>query len=177
MNRQRAHVRRAGPDDAQELSRIGRTTYIAHFANIWSRDLLCQRVDAHFSEARMLDKIADPHCRAFLAGIDDEIVGYAMLHLGERCSARPETYASEISKLYLLPAGIRIGLGARMLREACAAACEYGPPNLWLRMVRRKDNAFRFYQSNGFAVIGEQVFETDIMDVGYWIMFRSEAER
>jgi len=84
------------------------------------------------------------YCGYELAGLDGDEVSPAAMKLGQ---------------LYVLESHRGMGLGWHMLRHVEARARELGRRPLWLQVNKKNAAAIRFYQSAGFEVIREAVFE------------------
>lgn len=121
-------------------------------------------IAAHLSEARFQGYLADPARILFVALLDDETVGYTMLVTGEPYDAeaaravhhRPTV---ELSKMYVLPAHHRSGVAAELMATSVRAAEDAGARSVWLGVNQRNARANRFYEKQGFRVVGTKHFQ------------------
>lgn len=65
----------------------------------------------------------------------------------------------KISKLYVLPARQRRGLGQQLLAHICGQARKLGASEVWLQVNKRNERAIGAYLKAGFRIEKEAVFE------------------
>jgi ribosomal protein S18 acetylase RimI-like enzyme len=111
-------------------------------------------IDAHLSDARFAEYLADPRRLIFTTSADGPITGYAMLiRDGDRTGA-------ELSKMYVLPAHHGSGLASALMSAALTTAAEqWRPARVWLGVNQKNERAQRFYTKSGFSVTGTRTFQ------------------
>lgn len=139
-------VRRAVPDDADELSRVHVRTWQIAYAGLIPRAVL-DGLDITARGARWRSSLADPlnQGRTWIALRDDEVVGFASS--GPARGDDPP-WPLELWALYVHPHHHGSGAAARL---ADAALGEL-PAFLWV--LRGNARAIRFYEKIGFALDG-----------------------
>lgn len=167
-------IRVAGPADAAALAGLAAATFalacpphttaaaIASFL----RDVLAER---NFDEY-----LADPNRVLLVAEDETAMVGYTMLVFGEPTDT--DAYAAvgirptaELSKFYVLAESHGRGAAAALMAATLDAARGRGAAGTWLGVNQLNARAVRFYEKNGFTVVGAKrflvggVFENDFV--------------
>lgn len=156
-------IRRATPEDAAALHELAAATFPLASPPDTRPEDNAAFIAANLSEARFVDYLADPARILFLALLDGYAVGYAMLVTGEPYAAdaaqavttRPTV---ELSKIYVRPEHHRSGLAAQLMATSLRAAAETGARSVWLGVNQRNERANRFYEKQGFRVVGTKRF-------------------
>jgi ribosomal protein S18 acetylase RimI-like enzyme len=121
-------------------------------------------VASNLSEASFEGYLADPDRALFLA-IDTggTAVGYTMVVFGEPTD--PDVAAAitirptaELSKIYVREGHHGVGLAAQLVAASVAAAAERGAVGLWLGVNQENARANRFYEKQGFELVGTKKF-------------------
>jgi ribosomal protein S18 acetylase RimI-like enzyme len=156
-------IRPAGPEDAAVLHEVAAAT----FALASPPDTRPEDIDAFIasslSAARFQEHLADPARMLFLATLDDAVVGYSMLVTGEPSDAdaaravvhRPTV---ELSKIYVRAEHHRSGVAAELMAASLRAAAVSGARSVWLGVNQRNERANRFYDKQGFRIVGTKRF-------------------
>lgn len=157
---------RATTADALALSLLAeisfRSTFKDSFQDHRDLDAYCLKT---FNYQKIKDSLAK-QVNYFLAlKVNDELVGYAKLKLGES--------PIQLQKIYLHSAFIRRGLGKALLAESMRIAGEAGGKRLWLAVESGNTSAIAFYDREGFEQlatfdfqIGSQTFLFLRMEIG-----------
>lgn len=107
--------------------------------------------------------LADPDRELLIAESDGTATGYTMLVYSEptdpdvlaALTARP---TAELSKCYLLQSAHGSGLATELMAASIQSARDHGAAGLWLGVNNENAKANRFYEKNGFAVVGTKKF-------------------
>ncbi len=151
-------IRRAGPDDAQTLSRLAAETFCASFGDLyWPADLEAFIAEA-YDVARIRGELADPAVAVWLAERGGAAVGYAVA--GPCDLPHPEVTADcgELKRVYLLPSAQGGGLGSRLIEAAFAWLLRAGPRSLWIGAWSGNRGARKLYERLGFQKVGEYYY-------------------
>jgi ribosomal protein S18 acetylase RimI-like enzyme len=163
-------LRPAAPDDAPALSLAGQATFLESFAEILpARDIIlhCER---QHSRADYEARLAAPEGHAlWLADIAKGApVGYAALSPPDLPTVETEPGDTELKRIYVLSNYHGTGIASALMDAALEQARAWGKQRLLLGVYARNGRAIRFYQKNGFAIIGARKFrvgENDYDDV------------
>jgi ribosomal protein S18 acetylase RimI-like enzyme len=146
--------------DALALAELAERTFRHTFAPDNSPADMDAYCAGAFGEARQRAEIEDPTTITLLAeGDDGRIVGYAQFGAGgepECVAARP---AWELRRLYVEPDLKGSGLASQLMAEVFEGAGRAGAAAVWLGVWERNPRAIRFYERNGFAAVGDHIFQ------------------
>ena len=156
-------IRRATTGDAAVLHEVAAATFPLASPPDTRPEDNDAFIAANLSEARFREYLADPARMLFLATLDGAVVGYAMLVAGEPYDAdaaraviaRPTV---ELSKIYVRPEHHRSGVAARLMEASVRAAADIGARSVWLGVNQRNERANRFYEKQGFRIVGTKRF-------------------
>ncbi len=118
----------------------------------------------HLGEDSFRRYLADETRVLFVAETDTDLVGYTMLVDGEpddpdvaaAVITRPTT---ELSKVYVHPDNHGAGVAAALVSATVDEAATHGAASIWLGVNQENARANRFYEKNGFALVGTKRFE------------------
>ncbi len=153
-------VRMAGPDDAAALHALAADTFPLACPPGTSQAAMDDFVATHLSEHRFDKYLADPFRELYIAG---DFAGYTMLVYGEPSDAdvaaaittRPTV---ELSKCYARAAHHGQGVAGAMITASVEAARQRGAAAMWLGVNLYNARANRFYEKNGFVIVGRKMF-------------------
>jgi ribosomal protein S18 acetylase RimI-like enzyme len=156
-------IRHAMPGDAVVLHELAAATFPLASPPDTDPEDNAAFIATHLSEGRFRDYLLDPARILFLALLDDVPVGYTMLVTGEPYDAEAAQAVAhrptvELSKIYVLPAQHRSGVAAELMATSVRAAAESGARSVWLGVNQRNERANRFYEKQGFEVVGTKHF-------------------
>ena len=150
-------MRRATASDAGKLALIGAASFLETFANDHPGDATVDFIRTYHSEAAWATTLAKSDTAVWIveeaAGCP---IGYAVLSAG----SLPGTTAddAELKRIYVLSRWHGTGIGRDLYDVAEAEARARGEARLVLSVYTRNVRAIRFYEKQGFVVIGEAVF-------------------
>ena len=154
-------IRIASSADAEMLADLSFTTFWDAFHDHPKN--APEDMDAYMSEAftatRLAEELADPNSVFFVAEIDGQPAGYAKLLFGNIeepvIAARPV----ELCRLYSTTEFIGKGVGQALMDECLKLARERNCDVMWLGVWEFNPRAQRFYEKQGFRIVGEHVFQ------------------
>ena len=150
-------LRRAGPLDAAKLALIGAASFLETFANDHPGDALVAFVaDYHSVEAWQATLAGEAKDVWIVEEIAGSPIGYAVLAPASLPGTGPGD--AELKRIYLLSKWHATGMGKAMFDTAEGAARARGVTRLVLSVYTRNARAIRFYEKNGFVMIGEAIF-------------------
>jgi ribosomal protein S18 acetylase RimI-like enzyme len=153
-------IRRGGPDDAAALHALAAETFPLACPPGTSPQAMDDFIAAHLSVERFDEYLADPQRELFIA---DDFAGYTMLVYAEpsdpdvaaAITARP---TAELSKCYTRAAKHGSGVAGALIAASVESARQRGSAGVWLGVNLYNDRANRFYEKNGFVVVGRKSF-------------------
>lgn len=151
-------IRRAGPDDAEALSAIGRATFIETFGHLYPpADLEAFLPQAYGLERTRAD-LAHPRKASWLVEDGGEVVGYATAGICDLPHPQVGPRAFELKRFYLLKARQNGGIGGRLWAQVQDWMIAQDPDDLWIGVWSENHGAQRFYARHGFEKVGEYGF-------------------
>ena len=153
-------IRQATLEDAKVLTDLAYTTFWDAFAHHPKNapDDLNHYMRQAFNVEQIAIELADSKNIFLIAEIGGEAAGYTKIivdNIEPRITAQRPI---ELSRLYSHQKHLGQGVG-QMLMDACfARAREEGRDVMWLGVWEYNPRAQRFYEKNGFRVVGSHVF-------------------
>lgn len=151
-------IRRAGPEDAEALSRIGAETFTETFGHLYPPEDLRAFLDAAYGLEKTRRDLADPARAAWLVEADGVAVGHALAGPCDLPHDEVTPACGELKRLYVLKAFQGGGAGSRLLAETLAWLERDGPRRLWIGVWSENLGAQRLYGRMGFEKVGEYEF-------------------
>ena len=168
-------VRQAGVEDAELIHSIGCRSYRHNFSTIWTKDGIEQHLQAGFTQAKIRDSLVDQVKNIwFLLSLkpNSTPVGFTTLVFNHSIPDSNDI-GLEIQKLYFEPSASGKGCGNYLMKFIVSYAQEKNYEKLWLAVLKSNTGAIRFYESCGFQQLSERPFNTDINQVGQWVMVKT----
>lgn len=154
-------IRQAAPDDAKPLTDLAYTTFWDAFAHHPKNapDDLNHYMRQAFNLEQITEELSEPSSIFLIAEIDGKAAGYAKLITGSTEAGITAERPIELSRLYSHQEYIGKGVG-QTLMDACfeRARCD-GHDVMWLGVWEHNPRAQRFYEKNGFRVVGSHTFQ------------------
>ncbi len=151
-------IRRATPEDAQALSRIGAETFTETFGHLYPPQDLADFLVYAYNPERTRADLADPARASWIVEADGAVVGYALAGPCDLPHEEVTPACGELKRLYLLKRLHGDGTGSRLLAETFAWLERDGPRRLWIGVWSENHGAQRLYGRLGFEKVGEYVF-------------------
>jgi ribosomal protein S18 acetylase RimI-like enzyme len=157
------NIRRATPADVHALSVVAAATFPLACPPGTNAENISSFLEENLSVKSFGTYLSAPDHRLWLCEADYLVVGYAMsVHAppGDPDIAHAVTRQPcvELSKIYVDSAqhggGVAVALLAAVLQEAQDA----GAQSMWLGVNKNNARANRFYEKNGFTVVGTRSF-------------------
>jgi len=151
-------LRRAGAADADAIALVAGATFLEAFAGVLDGADIVAHVARNSSAASFKRYLAEGAI-ATLAEIDpgDAPVGYTLLTAPD-LPVEAEQGDIELKRIYVLAPLHGSGLGAALIARALDDARDAGGRRMLLGVYGGNRRAHRFYEKQGFAVVGERRF-------------------
>jgi ribosomal protein S18 acetylase RimI-like enzyme len=139
-------IRDAEDGDLAALSRFLMDVWHHTYDKIMGRDKVIEISSRWHTMDRLAGEIGRPGTVSLLAMNADNIIGHAFASEGE-------PGVLKLERLYIGTGNQRQGVGKQLLD--CALRRFPGNRKIRLEVDRENDGAIRFYQANGFAIVGQ----------------------
>jgi diamine N-acetyltransferase len=154
-------IRTAIPDDASMLAELAYVTFWDAFhdhpAN--APDDMAAYMAGAFSEEQTRRELADERNVFLIAEIDGEAAGYAKLIIGAKEDGITASRPIELARLYSHQKFLGKGVGQALMDECFEIAKAHEHDVMWLGVWEYNPRAQRFYEKNGFRVVGKHIFQ------------------
>lgn len=155
------HIRQATQDDAKLLTDLSYTTFWDAFAHHPKNapDDLAHYMRQAFSSEQIAIELADPKSIFLIALIEDKPAGYAKLVVDNTEPGITATRPIELSRLYSHQEFLGKGVGQNLMDACFERAKKDGRDVMWLGVWEYNPRAQRFYEKNGFRIVGKHTFQ------------------
>jgi ribosomal protein S18 acetylase RimI-like enzyme len=163
---QNVRLRAASTTDAPALSALGARLFEQTFGVHNTPEDMQSYLAESFAPERQAAELAEPNRRTWIAEDTAGVaVGYAVLIRGEASQFVDGNRPAELRRIYVdrslhgRPADDQ-GRGASviLLEQCLAQARDWGCDVIWLAVWENNPRAMRFYEKNGFRVVGKTLF-------------------
>jgi diamine N-acetyltransferase len=153
-------VRQATLEDAKLLTDLSYTTFWDAFAHHPKNapDDLAHYMRQAFSIEQIAAELADEKNVFLIAEIEDKPAGYAKLVIDNIEPGITAKRPVELARLYSHQEYIGKGVGQNLMDACFERAVDEGRDVMWLGVWEYNLRAQRFYEKNGFRVVGKHTF-------------------
>jgi ribosomal protein S18 acetylase RimI-like enzyme len=163
--------RLAGEGDAAMLAGFMSRNFLATYGECSTPANIAATIAKHYGLEAQQRQLADRTRINLVMELDGAIAGHAQLRLfgdtPERVRPLP---TAEISRFYVDTQFHGRGLAQAMMAEVRRLALARGARSLWLSVWQEQPQAIRFYEKEGFRVVGTLVFEVGDDPKDDWLM-------
>ena len=154
-------IREATADDAKVLTDLAYTTFWDAFAHHPKNapDDLNHYMRQAFSLEQTTAELRDENSIFLIAEIDGEAAGYAKILIDNIEEGITAERPIELNRLYSHQQFLGRGIGQALMDACFARARADGRDVMWLGVWEFNPRAQRFYEKNGFRVVGSHVFQ------------------
>ena len=153
-------IRQAVPEDAKVLTDLAYTTFWDAFAHHPKNapDDLNHYMRQAFNREQITVELADAKNIFLIAEVGDEAAGYSKIIIDNIEPGITAERPVELSRLYSHQKHLGQGVGQRLMEACFKRARAEDRDVMWLGVWEYNPRAQRFYEKNGFRVVGSHVF-------------------
>ena len=179
-------IRRAEARDAAALAAVAAITFPLACRPSTTEEAKADFIAKSLSERSFAGYLAAADHILLLAEVDTSagsgqrgaVAGYTMLVAGDpqdpdvaaAVLARPTI---ELSKVYVMPEHHGTGIAQALMDASIDAARKAGAVSIWLGVNSENDRANRFYDKNGFEIVGHKTFRLGDVDEDDYVRERA----
>lgn len=154
-------IRQATSADAQLLTDLAYTTFWDAFANHPKNapDDLNYYMRQAFNIEQITAELAEAKNIFLIAEFEDEAAGYSKIILDNIEPGITATRPVELSRLYSQQKFLGKGVGQTLMDACFERSKDDGRDVMWLGVWEFNPRAQRFYEKNGFRVVGSHTFQ------------------
>lgn len=143
-------IEKATTEDIETIQAIAKETWPVTFGEILSVSQIDYMLEMMYSTEAITRQMTAQNHVFFLATENNKPVGYLSVEASYKGQSK-----TKIHKIYILPSAQGKGIGKLLIEKAVQVAKEYQNQLLSLN-VNRNNVAVKFYQTVGFAVVGQE---------------------
>lgn len=155
------NIREASVEDAKALTDLAYTTFWDAFAHHPKNapDDLNHYMRQAFSHDQIATELADEKSIFLIAEIEGEPAGYAKIIIDAIEPGITAERPVELNRLYSHQQFLGKGIGQALMEACLTRAKEDNRDVMWLGVWEYNPRAQRFYEKNGFRVVGSHLFQ------------------
>jgi diamine N-acetyltransferase len=159
--------RQAHKEDAQKIAYFMTRNFLATYGHSASADNVKKAVQNYYSVEAQHEDLANAEIINCLCIIDNKIAGLAQMK-PPKPDKHPHTF--ELSRFYVDAPYHGKGIASVLMQEIETLAREKLAQSLWLSVWQEAAQAIRFYQKQGFVIIGDTTFMIGDEAMHDWLM-------
>ncbi|UCS92178.1 GNAT family N-acetyltransferase [Echinicola marina] len=162
-------IKKVNIQDIGKLKEIGKLTFAETFSSENSEEDMKEYLENGFSTEKLTSELKDQGAEFYFAELDDKVIGYLKVNIGQSQTEIKDENALEIERIYVLKEFHGKKVGQILYDKAIELAKEKKLDYVWLGVWEQNPRAIRFYEKNGFVAFDQHIFklgndeQTDIM--------------
>jgi hypothetical protein len=144
--------------DVKELEQISKQTYFNAFSAENSPENMWAYLESSLSKTKLLEELKEPNSKFYFAEINHKTIGYFKINFGDAQTDLHDHNALELERIYVIKEFQGKQIGQKLLNKVLGIAKKNQMDYLWLGVWEKNERAIRFYERNGFSVIGSHPF-------------------
>ncbi len=162
-------IERATLSDTAKLQQIGIKTFVEAFSAVNTKENMDSYLQSSFATDKINEELANESSQFYFAILDNEIIGYLKLNLGQAQTEIKDNDALEIERIYVQQAYHGKKVAQMLYSKAISIAENINARYVWLGVWEHNQRAISFYKKNGFVQFHQHIFmlgtdvQTDLM--------------
>jgi ribosomal protein S18 acetylase RimI-like enzyme len=162
-------IRQVTLNDIEQLQKIGRLTFYETFSAVNTEDNMKKYLEEELSLEKLTAELNTESSEFYFAVLDNNIIGYLKLNIGQSQTEIKDDSALEIERIYVLQELHGKKVGQVLYEKAMQIAKRKNAHYVWLGVWEMNTKAISFYRKNGFVEFDRHIFrlgddeQTDIM--------------
>jgi diamine N-acetyltransferase len=162
-------IRRVTLTEIRELQQIGKQTFSETFSAGNTEENMAKYLEEGFSSEKLTAELNDKNSEFYFALLENNVIGYLKLNLGQSQTELKDDKAIEIERIYVLKGFHGQNVGQILYEKALQIAHQKNVDYVWLGVWEENPRAINFYKKNGFVEFDKHIFklgvdeQTDIM--------------
>jgi diamine N-acetyltransferase len=156
-------------NDIDQLQKIGRQTFSETFSDGNTEENMTKYLGEGFSIEKLTTEMNDKNAAFYFATIDEKVIGYLKLNIGQSQTELQDDKGLEIERIYVAKEFHGKQVGQLLYEKALEIARHNKSDFVWLGVWEENPRAINFYKKNGFVEFDRHIFklgndeQTDIM--------------
>lgn len=140
------------------LTELAKTTFLQSHGHCASEEEVASYVNENFTEVNFEKELGDANNVYHSLYLHDELVGYSKINLNYPFKAVTDASCAKMERLYLLDKTHGTGLGKAFFDFNIELTKAHQQSGVWLFVWVENHRAIRFYEKQGFEIVGEHDF-------------------
>ena len=146
-------------DEILDLQKIGRQTFYETFSESNTEENMKKYLAEGFSIDKLRDELNNENAEFYFAKLDNEVVGYLKLNLGQSQTELKNDNSLEIERIYVLKEFHGKKVGQILYDKAIEITKQKRVNYVWLGVWEENPRAISFYKKNGFVEFNKHIFK------------------
>lgn len=142
-----------------DLQTIGKQTFHETFSAANTEENMINYLEEGFSIEKLTSELNDTNTEFYFAVLDDRVIGYLKLNMGNSQTELKDEKAIEIERIYVLNEFHGKNVGQLLYNKGIQQAEANNADYIWLGVWEENSRAIAFYTKNGFEAFGQHVFK------------------
>ncbi len=151
-------ITRIGAHELPQLRAISIKTFTDSFGSLNTAENMNSYINSAFAEKKLQDEIDDTFSEFYFCRENDQVIAYMKVNFGSAQTDFRNDSSLEIERIYVDKAYQGKKIGALLMDFVHQIARERKKDSIWLGVWEHNAGAIRFYERNGFQVIGKHDF-------------------
>ena len=150
---------KADPPRVDDLLAFAKENFILTYGHLNTEENMKMYLKNAFSEGAFEQEFNHPNSTFFLVLVDEKIVGYYKMNVGDAQTESCYHQSLEIERIYVTSDLKGSGIGRQMILHSIQQARQAQLDYIWLGVWEKNPKAIRFYKKMGFEEIDTHVFQ------------------
>ena len=152
-------ITKATINDLDQLQKIGRQTFFETFSTGNTEENMTKYLNEGFSIDKLTTELNDKNAEFYFATLNDNIIGYLKLNIGQSQTELQDDKGLEIERIYVLKDFHGKSVGQLLYDKAIQIARQKNADYIWLGVWEENPRAINFYKKNGFVEFDKHIFK------------------
>lgn len=146
------------PHEVKKLQEIGKQTFWEAFSEGNKEEDIKKYLEDEFSIEKLNLELSDENAIFYFAMLNEEVIGYLKLNIGQSQTELKDIHALEIKRIYVLKKFHGKKVGQILYNKAIEVARQKELKYIWLGVWEKNLRAINFYLKNGFIEFDKHFF-------------------
>jgi ribosomal protein S18 acetylase RimI-like enzyme len=159
MDISRIEIRKVKKSEGLSLQEISKFTFIESFGQYNTQSDLEKYTATSFDISQVNSELKNPESGFYFAMLEEKIVGYLKVNVGQAQTDHELKNALEIERVYVRSEFQGKQIGQELFKRTIELAEAQNISHIWLGVWDQNDRAIRFYERHGFVKFGNHPFK------------------
>lgn len=152
-------IQKATVKDAELIAQLGKQTFYESHGHSASKTDIDTFVQKYYNVESVVQEFENANVDYHLINYNKKTVGFSKIEYSSPDANIAEQRVTKLARIYLLDGYHGKNLGATLFDYNIELSKAYGDNGIWLHVWVENKKAIRFYQKNGFKIVGEHDYE------------------